>query len=135
MKKAMGIVLAVIGIVGIAYFSILGMVYFSIIFGLIMGVGLWLVRMRDFAILQSELKEENGMFRLHVTVKNKQKRATLIWFVANIYYRGASVGLANSTNLVLDSYGTGELVALVQLPMADARLEDISWKIVRWNFK
>ena len=135
MKKALGIVLAIIGIVGIAYFSILGMVYFSIIFGLIMGVGLWLVQMRDFAILQSELKEENGTFRLHVTVKNKQKRATLIWFVANIYYRGASVGLANSTNLVLDSYGTGELVALVQLPMADARLEDISWKIVRWNFK
>ena len=135
MKRALGITVAVIFGALMIYVNIIGVYWVGAILGFFVGVGIVLAAQREFAIISSELKEENGTFRLHVTVKNKQKRATLIWFVANIYYRGASVGLANSTNLVLDSYGTGELVALVQLPMADARLEDISWKIVKWNFK
>lgn len=135
MKRTIGIIMIVLFGLPMVYFNIIGVYWVGVIFGFFVGAGIVLAAQREFTIISSELKEENGMFRLHVTVKNKQKRATLIWFVANIYYRGASVGLANSTNLVLDSYGTGELVALVQLPIEDARLEDISWKIVRWNFK
>ena len=134
MKRALGITVAVIFGALMIYVDIIGIYWVGAIFGFFMGAGIVLAAQREIVVQQAELKEENGTFRLHVTVKNKQKRATLIWFVANVYYRGASVGLANSTNLVLDSYGTGELVALVQLPMADARLEDISWKIVKWNF-
>ena len=104
-------------------------------FAAITGIGVTLATTRDFAIIKSSLQQENGVFRLHVTVKNNQKRATVIWFVANIYYSGASVGLVNSSSLMLDSFGTGELVAMLQLPIQDAKAENISWKIVKWNFK
>ena len=135
MKRKIGIALIVVFGILTIYLWIIGIVWIACFFAAITGAGFTLAAMRDFTIISSELKEENGVSRLHVTVKNNQKRPTVIWFVANIYYNGASVGLVNSSSLMLDSFGTGELVATLQLPIQNAKAENISWKIVKWNFK
>ena len=88
MKRTVGIIMIVLFGLPMVYFNIIGVYWVGAIFGFFVGAGIVLSAQREFAIISSELKEENGTFRLHVTVKNKQKRATLIWFVANIHYRG-----------------------------------------------
>ena len=136
MKRKIGIAFIVVfGSITI-YLWIIGVNWIAVFFAAITGAGFALAAARDFTVIKSELTQEsNGTFHLRVTVKNNQKRATMIWFVASIYYNGASVGLVNSSSLMLDSFGTGELVGVLQLPMQDARIENISWKIVKWNFK
>ena len=135
MKRALGITVAVIFGALMIYVNIIGVYWIGAIFGFFMGAGIVLAAQREIVVQQAELQEENGVFRLHVTVRNKQKRPTAIWFVANVYYRGTSVGVANSGNIVLDGLGTGELVAVLSLPVADARIDEVGWKIIKWNYR
>ena len=135
MKRVWGGILLFIGIIAGIYTLILGVFILSCVAGAIIGAGVALLAARDFVIVKSELKEEDGVFRLYVTVKNNQKRATALWFVANVYRNGASIGVVNSNNIILNELGTGELVAVLPRPSMDTRKEEITWQIVRWNFK
>ena len=135
MKRVWGGILLFIGIIAGIYTLILGVFILSCVAGAIIGAGVALLAARDFVIVKSELKEEEGVFRLYVTVKNNQKRATALWFVANVYHNGASIGVVNSTSIILNELGTGVLVAVLPRPSKDARKEEIGWQIVRWNFK
>lgn len=135
MKRAWGGILLFIGIIAGIYTLILGVFILSCIAGAIIGAGVALLAARDFAIVKSELREEDGVFRLYVTVKNNQKRSTALWFVANVYHNGVSIGVVNSNSIILNELGTGELVAVLPRPSKDTRKEEITWQIVRWNFK
>ena len=135
MKRVWGGILLFIGIIAGIYTLILGVFILSCVAGAIIGAGVALLAARDFVIVKSELKEEDGVFRLYVTVKNNQKRATALWFVANVYQNGASIGVVNSNSIILNGLGTGVLVAVLPRPSKETRKEEIGWQIVRWNFK
>ena len=135
MKRTWGVVLVVIGAIAAVYTFFVGVFVLELVAGAILGAGVALLWARDFAIVKSELREEEGVFRLHVTVKNNQKRATALWFVANVYHNGVSIGVVNSNSIILNELGTGELVAVLPRPSKDTRKEEITWQIVRWNFK
>ena len=135
MKRVWGGILVFIGVIAVIYTLFLGVFILSVVAGAILGAGIALLGARDFAIMKSELREEEGVFRLYVTVKNNQKRSTALWFVANVYHNGVSIGVVNSNSIVLNELGTGELVAVLPRPTKDTRKEEITWQIVRWNFK
>ena len=135
MKRVWGGILLFIGIIAGIYTLILGVFILSCVAGAIIGAGVALLAARDFVIVKSELKEEDGTLRLYVTVKNNQKRATALWFVANVYHNGASIGVVNSNSIILNELGTGMLVAVLPRPSKETRKEEISWQIVKWNFK
>ena len=135
MKRVWGGILLFIGIIAGIYTLILGVFILSCIAGAIIGAGVALLAARDFAIVKSELREEEGVFRLYVTVKNNQKRATALWFVANVYHNGVSIGVVNSNSIILNELGTGELVAVLPRPSKNTMKEEITWQIVKWNFK
>ena len=135
MKRTWGVVLVVIGVIAAIYTLLVGVFILELVAGAILGAGIALLGARDFAIVKSELREEEGVFRLHVTVKNNQKRSTALWFVANVYHNGVSIGVVNSNSIILNELGTGELVAVLPRPSKDTRKEEITWQIVRWNFK
>lgn len=135
MKRVWGGILLFIGIIAGIYTLILGVFILSCIAGAIIGAGVALLATRDFAIVKSELREEEGVFRLYVTVKNNQKRATALWFVANVYHNGVSIGVVNSNSIILNELGTGELVAVLPRPSKNTMKEEITWQIVKWNFK
>ena len=135
MKRVWGGILVFIGVIAVVYTMILGVFILSVVAGAILGAGIALLGARDFAIVKSELREEEGVFRLYVTVKNNQKRSTALWFVANVYHNGVSIGVVNSNSIILNELGTGELVAVLPRPTKDTRKEEITWQIVRWNFK
>ena len=134
MKRVIGGILLFFGIIAGIYTLYLGVFALSCVAGVMIGVGVVLLGSRDITVVKSEVKEEDGVFRLHVTVKNNQKRATGVAFVANIYYRGASIGVVNSNSLLLDELGTGELVAVLPRPSKETRKEEITWSIVKWNY-
>ena len=135
MKRTWGVVLVVIGVIAAIYTLMMGVFILELVAGAILGAGVALLAARDFAIVKSELREEEGVFRLYVTVKNNQKRSTALWFVANVYHNGVSIGVVNSNSIILNELGTGELVAVLPRPSKDTRKEEITWQIVRWNFK
>ena len=135
MKRTWGVVLVVIGVIAAIYTLMIGVFILELVAGAILGAGIALLGARDFAIVKSELREEEGVFRLYVTVKNNQKRSTALWFVANVYHNGVSIGVVNSNSIILNELGTGELVAVLPRPTKDTRKEEITWQIVRWNFK
>ena len=135
MKRVWGGILLAIGILAIVYTFYLGIFILSFVAGCIFWLGFYLLQARDIAVITSELKEESGVLRLYVSIKNNQKRATVVWFVVNVYCRGASIGSVNSNSIMLDGLGTGELVAVLPRPSKDTRKEEITWQIVRWNFK
>ena len=135
MKRVWGGILVFIGVIAVIYTLFLGVFILSVVAGAILGAGIALLGARDFAIMKSELREEEGVFRLYVTVKNNQKRSTALWFVANVYHNGVSIGVVNSNSIVLNELGTGELVAVLPRPTKDTRKEEITWQIVRWTFK
>ena len=124
-----------IGVIAVIYTLILGVFILSVVTGAILGAGIALLGARDFAIVKSELREEEGVFRLYVTVKNNQKRSTALWFVANVYHNGVSIGVVNSNSIILNELGMGELVAVLPRPSKDTRKEEITWQIAKWNFK
>ena len=135
MKRTWGVVLVVIGVIAAIYTLMVGVFILELVAGAILGAGIALLGARDFAIVKSELREEEGVFRLDVTVKNNQKRSTALWFVANVYRNGASIGVVNSNNIILNELGTGMLVAVLPRPSKETRKEEIGWQIVKWNFK
>ena len=135
MKRKWGVILVVIGVIAAIYTLMIGVFILELVAGAILGAGIALLGARDFAIVKSELREEEGVFRLYVTVKNNQKRSTALWFVANVYHNGVSIGVVNSNSIILNEQGTGELVAVLPRPTKDTRKEEITWQIVRWNFK
>ena len=135
MKRVWGGILVFIGVIAVIYTLILGVFILSVIAGAILGAGIALLGARDFIIVKSELREEDGVFRLYVTVKNNQKRATALWFVTNVYHNGMSIGVVNSNSIILNELGTGELVAVLPRPSKNTMKEEITWQIVRWNFK
>ena len=135
MKRVLGGILLFIGIIAGIYTLILGVFILSCVAGAIIGAGVALLAARDFALVKSELREEDGVFRLYVTVKNNQKRATALWFVANIYHNGVSIGVVNSNSIILNELGTGTMVAVLPRPSKETRKEEITWQIAKWNFK
>ena len=135
MKKVFGVIISILGVFAVIYTAELGNLLLSVVAGLILGAGLLLILKRDIELVKSELREEEGVFRLYVTVKNKQKRETVVWFVATVYHNGVSIGVVNSNSIILNEVGTGELVAVLPRPSKDTRKQDITWQIIRWNFK
>ena len=135
MKKVGGVILVFLGILAVIYTTILGNLLLSCVAGLILGPGIALLMMRDISVVRSEVREEDGVLRLCVTVKNNQKRATAVWFVANVFHHGMSIGVVNSNNILLTELGTGELTAVLPRPSAETKKEEITWQIVKWNFK
>ena len=135
MKRTWGVILVVTGVIAVIYTLLVGVFVLELAAGAILGMGIALLGARDFAIVKSELREEDGVFRLYVTVKNNQKRSTALCFVANVYHNGVSIGVVNSNSIILNGLGTGELVAVLPRPSKDTKKEEITWQIVRWNFK
>lgn len=135
MKRVWGGILLALGIVAIIYTFYLGIFLLSFVAGCIFWAGFYLLQARDIAVITSELKEESGVLRLYVSIKNNQKRATAVWFVVNVYCRGASIGSANSNSIMLDGLGTGELVAVLPRPSPETKKEEITWQIAKWYFK
>lgn len=135
MKRVWGGILLFIGIVATVYTLFLGVFILSCAAGVPLGAGIALLAARDFAVVKSELKEEDGVFRLCVTVKNNQKRATALWFIANIFYNGVSIGVVNSNSIILNGSGAGELMAILPRPSKETKKEEITWQIVKWNYK
>ena len=135
MKRTWGVVLVVIGVIAAIYTLLVGVFILELVAGAILGAGIALLGARDFAIVKSELREEEGVFRLYVTVKNNQKRSTALWFVANVYHNGVSIGVVNSNSIILNELGTGTMVAVLPRPSKETRKEEFTWQIVKWNFK
>ena len=135
MKKVFGWILTVLGVIAIIYTAGIGNLILSAVAGLILGAGLAMILKREIEVVKSEVKEEEGVLRLYVTVRNKQGRATALWFVANVFHHGASIGVVTSNNIMLNGHGTGVLSAVLPRPSADTAKEEITWQIVRWNYK
>ena len=136
MKRTWGVILVVIGGIAVVLCLFLGVFILSFIAGGILGVGIVLMRAPDIGVLKSEIKAaEGGGFRFCVSVKNNQSRPVSVWFVANVYYAGASIGVVNSNTVVLSEQGLGELSAILPLPTPDAKLESYGATVIQWNIK
>ena len=135
MKRTWGGILLTIGIVATIYTTMIGVFLLSIVSGIILGAGIALLSARDFVIEKNEVREEEGVFRLYITVQNNQKRATRLSFVANVFHNGVSVGVVTSNSILLNGLGTGSLMAVLPRPNMEMKKEEITWEIVKWYFK